>query len=590
MAAPGKTVARPLPVPRARPAMSTSLASRCWIPAFLSGGLLWLCYFPADYGWLAWVALVPFLCLLRAEAPPRRIYLAAWAGGFLFLLTAIQWMRVADHRMVATWLLLSLYCSLYFPLALWLVRRLDRGTRLPLVLTVPAVWTALEFLRAHLMTGFPWYFLGHTQHAFLPVIQIADLGGVYAITFLVAAVNVVVFLWLAQRDWFRTYFRLAASEQPAPLWPSTIAAVLLVAAAVSYGLVRLHQEEFRDGPRVALLQGNLDQRIRNQAFAAQTGDPALTLWRHYRALHEQAAAQEPRPDLIVWPETSFLYDWVEIAADFPAEKLPPQWHKLRIDDREQIVTELPDWRAWLTHRLNREALRTPTIGQTNVLLGVNAERFSAEPRNRRYNSAILLSPDPNHPFHGKYDKIHRVPFGEYVPLREELPWMNWFAPYEYDYSIHPGEQYTRFSLGELRFGVLICYEDTDPTLARQYVAPGTAAVDFLVNLSNDGWFDGTSEHEQHLALCRFRAVEARRSVVRAVNMGISAVIDGSGRVRHVPGADWASSKQVEAVLTAVVPLDRRGSLYAAWGDWLPWGCWAVVVSGCLVGPWWRLRI
>jgi apolipoprotein N-acyltransferase len=212
---------------------------------------------------------------------------------------------------------------------------------------------------------------------------------------------------------------------------------------------------------------------------------------------------------------------------------------------------------------------------------------------------------------GRYDKIHRVLFGEYVPLRDWLPWMDWFAPYDYDYSVSPGEHLTRFPVSAAaaarpyRFGVIICFEDTDPYLARQYVRSkgGEPAVDFLLNISNDGWFDGTSEHEEHLAICRFRAVECRRAVARAVNMGVSAVIDGSGRVlepasvQHLggvqlweagggrlvafPGPRWARYKKVSALLTAVIPIDRRTSLYAAWGDWLPWGCWLVLGLGLL---------
>jgi apolipoprotein N-acyltransferase len=180
--------------------------------------------------------------------------------------------------------------------------------------------------------------------------------------------------------------------------------------------------------------------------------------------------------------------------------------------------------------------------------------------------------------------MHRVPFGEYVPLRDWLPWMNAFAPYDFDYSIRAGEHFTRFPLGAYRFGVVICYEDTDPYLARQYVRPGDEpAVDFLLNLSNDGWFNGTSEHEEHLAICRFRAVECRRSVARAVNMGISAVIDGNGRVTALPGPTWAESKKVAGVVTATIPIDRRGSLYSLWGDWLPVACWLLLGLGLLGG-------
>jgi apolipoprotein N-acyltransferase len=202
-----------------------------------------------------------------------------------------------------------------------------------------------------------------------------------------------------------------------------------------------------------------------------------------------------------------------------------------------------------------------------------------------------------------------VPFGEYVPLRDWVPWMNKLAPYDFDYSVTPGEQQTRFTLGDYRFGMVICYEDTDPYLARQYLYPGSgqAPVDFLVNTSNDGWFDGTAEHDEHLAVARFRAIECRRALVRAVNMGISSVIDSNGRVLEprtvatyqigeqeiplwevsehagdLPLRRWEEFKKRPGVLTAVVPIDHRATLYAAWGDWLPWTCWLGIGLGLVI--------
>jgi apolipoprotein N-acyltransferase len=206
---------------------------------------------------------------------------------------------------------------------------------------------------------------------------------------------------------------------------------------------------------------------------------------------------------------------------------------------------------------------------------MNTDELASDLKPRRYNSALLFAADGE--LQGRYDKMHLVPFGEYVPYRDIFPWMKAFSPYDWDYSVTPGREMTHFQLGEYRFGMLICYEDSDPWLARQYVANnGTPPVDFLLNISNDGWFDGTAEHEQHLAICRFRAVEARRSVARAVNMGISAVIDGSGRIVALPGKSWAESKKVASVVTANIPIDRRSSLYARWGDWFPAGCWILI--------------
>ncbi len=577
---------RPLPEPDAGPRPAWRLSRPCLVPALASGLLLWLCYFPVDWAWLGWVALVPLLCLVRSEARPRNVYWSAWAAGLVFFLPALQWMRVADYRMYATWLMLAVYCSLYFPAAVFLVRRLDRRTGLPLIVSLPVVWTALELLRTYLISGFPWYYLGHTQHDFLTLIQISDVTGAYGVTFLVAAVNALAFEALYRRRGLRTFLNLPA-EVPQRPWVLSVQAavvVLLLGLTLGYGAWRLGQEHFSAGPRVALLQSSLDQRIRN--FAAIDEDAGKTTRASYEELC-QRAVKAGRPDVIVWPETSFPGTWYELAPELPRDRIPPSFLQRLDQERAPFLKVAGDYR-------------------TNVILGVSTVVLESGGHETRYNSALLVAPDQR--VLGRYDKIHRVPFGEYVPLRDTLPFMNELAPYDNDYSITPGAGQFRLPLKTAdgrtyHFGVLICYEDTDPNLARRFARAdgGEPPADFLINISNDGWFNGTSEHEEHLAICRFRAVESRRPVARAVNMGISAVIDGSGRVlrpetaggeRQVadwridgptdaglaPGR-WHEFKKVEGVLTARIPLDGRTSLYAAWGDWLAVGCWLVLALG-----------
>lgn len=589
MPSPEITVA-PRPITRVQP-QTLSFRSpfkktgyRTLLLALTTSGLLWLCYFPVAWGWLSWVALVPFLCLVRSPGRPWVIFQDARAAGLYFFLPAIQWMSVADPRMYATWIGLAFYCSLYFPLALYLIRFLDRRTSLPLVLTVPIVWTALEFLRSTFAGGFAWYMLGHSQHTFLPLIQIADLTGAYGVTFLVAAVNALLFEilwnrrairgWLAGPDALPRWGRIGLLVQGFAVFAALIGTAI-------YGFWRLGQDRLTPGPRIAMLQGNLDQRLRNDSVVSK--DAAERMSRHFHDLADLAAAY--RPDLIVWPETSWPYEWVEFE-DGPHPR-----------SRAMAEDMAAQWR-------------------TNLLVGTNAITVVAG-KPRRYNSAILI--DRRGQAAARYDKIHRVPFGEYVPFRDWLPCMNYLAPYDFDYSIHPGDQFTRFPLVDsstrrrFTFGALICYEDTDAEVARPYGS--SAAVDFLLNISNDGWFDGTSEHDEHLAICRFRAVECRRSVARSVNMGISAVIDSNGRVlqpqelprpdgrvdpdfhvwtvpmqrdvtTELPVSQWRDYKKVAGVLLATVPIDDRVSLYAKWGDWLPWLCW-LIIAGAFVLAWVR---
>jgi apolipoprotein N-acyltransferase len=383
---------------------------------------------------------------------------------------------------------------------------------------------------------------------------------------------------------------------------------------------------------VALLQGNVPQAVRNEKHDADTPEErqsaADSISQGYLPLHD--IAETGHPALIIWPETSYPKDWLEqsqehmrATLEYARRNPPPEWKGVPLPNLE-------GWRTAWVKQLNKEFLVEARTWPTDVLLGLNSEVGQGDKSVKRYNSAVLLHRGGR--FGGRYDKIHRIPWGEYVPLRDWIPAMNAFAPYDHDYSVAPGEELTRFSSGNYHFGVLICFEDSNMYLARQFVRrhedsspldvlaqiitggmyshlpsspPTEPPVDFLVNISNDGWFDGTEEHEQHLATGRFRAVECRRSMVRAVNMGISAVIDSNGRVlaptaqtlvghripvweinstdgvKDLPTSRWHEFKKTSGVLIADVPLDARTSLYVRWGDWLPASCWLIVFIGLL---------
>lgn len=596
---------------RSAPLAPTRAGSACYRPALVTGALLWACHFPLGWGFLSWFALVPFLTLIRVQVAPKRLYTAAYVGGLAFFVPALQWMRVADYRMYGTWAMLATYCSVYFPVALALLRMLDRR-RMPLTFAVPLVWVGLEWVRSYALTGFAWYYLAHAQHRHDALLQVADVGGVYAVSFLVAAVNGLLLTlalrvpaWRDRFGWQDPTLRRASDlgrKGWAPgLAMQALAVASLAIATVLYGVWRLEQPARGYGPRVALLQGNLDQRIRNEAGAPNAHEAASqSTFEHYARLAYLAAQSPTMPDLVIWPETSYHVRFVDVAADLPTEKTPGE-----------LIAEA----AFVRNEFRNGLVKlTPTAH----LLGLNVRAIASDLTRTSYSSALLV--DKTGTPTQRFDKIHRVPFGEYVPLRDWLPFMNAFAPYDYDYSIAPGKSLTRFNLGKYTYGALICYEDTDAALARGFLqdGPDGKPVDFFVNLSNDGWFDGTSEHEEHLIVSRFRAIEFRRPLVRAVNMGISAVIDGNGRVlkpqtrtTHVDpnmkpahrkgfegirvwetaldspetlgSGDYASFKKQAGVLFARVPLDGRSSLYARWGDWLPWSCWAIVGVAFVVG-------
>jgi apolipoprotein N-acyltransferase len=246
-------------------------------------------------------------------------------------------MACANKYMAVAWVYVACHCSAFLLFSFYLMRQLDRRTRLPLVLTVPAAWVAVEFLRSHAMTGFPWYLLAHTQHDFLPLIQISDVTGAYGVSFLVAAVNALLFEVLFARPWFRG---LVVSTSPLPaggvgrgvwgmrfplskltLLRQAVALLAVLMAVLGYGLWRLSQDSLRPGPRVALLKGTEPQPFRN-ARGSDEEDAELTSV-HFRRLCDAAAAFSP--DLIVWPETSWPGDYYQAAAEIPYNELPRQW-------------------------------------------------------------------------------------------------------------------------------------------------------------------------------------------------------------------------------------------------------------------------
>ncbi len=557
--------------------------SPVFLPAILSGVLLWTAYFPLNLGPVAFFAMVPFLTLVHAEGiGGKRRYLAAFLGGVTFYGIALNWIRVA-HPMMAlfAWPGLTLYCALYWPLTIYLLRKLDRWN-LPLAATYPVVAVSLEYCRCHFPTGFGfmvplhmhqligfgWYFLGYTQHAVLPLIQVVDLGGVYLISAMVAAINGAVYEWVVRYSGFRRILGRPVVWRQAEFYREfwvTGLALLPLGLGVIYGTFRLTHPPFERGPVVAAIQGNLGQdekMVRGDQVQPTQQTP---LEAEYFPLAIRARGEETTrpPDLIIWPETCFPSDWWQVG---PNETNAPDYftHNADVAPKNFAFRMARQWKA-------------------TTLFGLNSLVWEGG-EGRKYNSALLIHADGS--FGGRYDKVHLVPFGEYVPLKNFFPWLQKFTPYSHDYSCTPGSEWTRFQFTAAsgkpyKFGVLICYEDSDPYPARRYNTwSGGEGVDFLVNISNDGWFDGTEEHEQHLAICRFRAVEARRAVVRSVNMGISAMIDPDGRVLETtqPGP-WANSKKVRGIIRGEVPIDRRGTVYAALGDWFPLLCWALLAGG-----------
>lgn len=524
----------------------------------LGGALLqYLCFFPFNWGILGWIALVPWLLLMRlptSQLTPWILYL----GALSLNLAQLKWMTVADVRMIGTWLLLAWWCSLFPMAAYFLIRRLTFRWQVPLALSVPVVWVTLEYAKSFLMTGFPWYFLAHTQHESLPLIQSADFASTQALSFVVGMANG----WVADLILCRLKLDNVRIVSRGTLAVTAAVTLALISGMWGYGIWRINTIKINNGPTVALLQGNHAQSVRNsEEHFRQT-------WLDYKSM--LATAKSLQPDLIVWPETSFPFE-------LPA----------RIDSPGPILGQNDEQEIW---------------SGPPQLLGVNVAVYEGRDVISRHNSSMLQDFKTGNVT--RYDKIHRVPFGEYIPFKDWIPAMNWLSPYDFDYSIRAGVEATRFPLAwngqNLSFCALLCYEDSDFAQTR-WAMNSAPPPDFWVNQSNDGWFQGTEEHAQHLATARFRTIETRRSMARAVNSGISALIDPLGRIlapspiegntwranaspAEVPYETWDRFKAMDMVLVGELPLCSAKAPYLILGDWVAWLCIVLVGAGLFIRP------
>ena len=386
------------------------------------------------------------------------------------------------------------------------------------LLLPPAVWAALEYLRAFMLSGFPWELLGYSQYRQLKLIQIADITGTYGISFVIVLTNVVVFLTLAALP------RMHKPET-APSKKLRLAAagllVPLLALFLGYGQWRLARIDrmSAEAPAktISVLQGNIDQSIK-----WDPGNQVATLKKYFR-LSEKVLAQ--KPDLIIWPET---------AAPFYFGNNPRLTRMV-----QQNVAKLG------VHQL----IGFPLVAQ-------HSDRLSF------YNSAYLLNPDGT--VAGRYDKAHLVPFGEYVPFKKWLPFLGKIVEQVGDFqSGNPG---ATISWETEQLGILICYELIFADLSR---AQAQNRATLLVSITNDAWYGHSSAPYQHFSMAVLRAVETRRTLVRAANTGISGFIGPGGRILN------ATALFKNATVTRSVPMMSAKSLYVHMGDGFAAACLAL---------------
>lgn len=523
--------------------------------------LLTLSFSPFKVWPAVFFAIAP-LSFLAVRRGFKWRYALVYAGlGALFWICNVFWLAPVT---VLGYVIFALFLGLYFPLYAWVLGRLVNGLRLPATVAVPVAWTALEFVRANYPEGgFAWFLLGNAPAPAAVMIQGADLLGVWGVTFLIAMVNG---LWV---DLLRLPLKREGRVNGSLAVRAAVVAGVLV-AWVGYGVWRLGQQTVTAGPRVAVLQENIPQAVKD------AGDHDEEVFERHLKLSDEAAGAAIKPDLIVWPET-MVPGWTNPEfVNAPAARFrgfdqdPELWPYLQ--ERGRLYLQV------LQHRADARGVAL-LLGQGALVPRTNLD--DSEKQNR----VVLMEPRAG--VVQSYAKIHLVPFGEYIPWRN-VPvvgkWMLKISPYGFDYSCTPGSGWTRFELkrGErvYRFGTPICFEDTMPGPARAMVngGNGEGKADFLVSVSNDGWFHWV-QLDQHLQATQLRAVENRVWIARSVNTGDSGFVDSNGRVVGlVRGADGRSAGAV-GTLAMEMGVDSRVTVYSVVGDLLPVVCGVAGVLG-----------
>ncbi len=520
----------------------------------LAGALLmWLAMEPLGWWPLGWVALVPWSFVALLPLPPsRREYRWLWASGTLFWLVALYGLCFAHPAMFLGWITLSVYLGAYTPLFVGLVR-VALANRIPAILAIPIVWVGLELIRGYAFTGFSACMLGHTQADIAMVIQVADLFGSYAVSFVLAAVAAAIAITIQRR------IERSSEQVSGTLLTYSVSLVfagLLLTAALGYGVWRLGQREATAdaeslGVTVALVQ-------RNEAvqYILPPGRETEIFDSYLRGSQDaMVAAGQRRVDLVVWPESMFTrgMPWM-VLGDQPAVPKDAGLSEDEFLGRIQFNAEV--WQQNASEVQRRLTVAGAQLSPPALLVGSGAMRF--EERTHQYSGAVFVESQGR--VGDWYGKRHLVMFGEYIPFVDWIPSVYRWAPLP---RVTPGPEAKVFPLAGTNISPNICFETAVECATIDQVRALSAAgtpPDMIINLTNDAWFGGSPILDHHRRCSQFAAVSTRRPLLMASNTGPTIWVDGSGRsVAQLP-------KSTHGHILARPTRDARWGLYQRFGD------------------------
>jgi apolipoprotein N-acyltransferase len=503
------------------------LFDRAGLLSIVSGALVALSFPNSGLSFLAWIALVPLLIALEGTST-RTAFRLGFTCGLVAYAGILYWINIVitDYghlpwaASITLYLILAAWLGLFYGFST-MVARAGEQVGIKTAFSLPVAWVAADLLRSFLMTGSPWAMLGHSQYKILPLIQIADICGVFGITLLIVLANVVL---------YRAIRAVTGAGVPYPV-KSALILLLLFVATLFYGFSRLNSttDTTAQPLRVALIQGNIPQDVKwSPAFQ----DKTIAI---YERLTREAA--QNGVDLVVWPESAVPFFF--------------QDEPLQADRIKKLARDF----------------------STSLLIGSPAHEL----RNGKrvfLNSAFMISPSGETV--GRSDKIHLVPFGEYIPLGRFFPFISKLVVGIGDFL--PGEKAQPLPAGATQIGTLICAEAVFPELGRAYVNNGAR---ILANITNDAWFGKSSAPYQHMSIAAFRAVETRTPMIRAANTGVTAIIDQNGHINTI------TSLFTEGFRTGEVKPGSGDSPYLKIGDLAAWIC--VLLTFGIAGLAWLKR-